>query len=371
MEFTAEVFRRDADDFSENEQHWLTGWNIVTSCISLAGSSFIVLSMIYLAMKSKSDPADGTYGLLKHLHFRLVFLLSTSDVLYSIAMFFGDPEDGSGLCYTQAFFVHFFGTFSVASVFCIAVTLWGSFVRQWPTDDQEFERTLFFKYVVAIFAFSLTLSCLPFSDGNHYGNSGAWCWIDDTDAGQVLRYVSFYIWLWLAIAIICVMYYQLLQTLHSLMHQDNPDRGGLGDMFAVVICGAQGPDKDNVHTTEMIRVMRRLSLYPIILIGCWIFGTANRIQNSANRHNPNMGLVVMHMVTSNLNGFFNSLVYGCNDSLYGQLALHCCGKQNTQNDTDGKFEVQMDEVKGGGQVAVIAEAEVTHRPDQGRTMKPI
>ena len=30
MEFTAEVFRRDADDFSENEQHWLTGWNIGT-----------------------------------------------------------------------------------------------------------------------------------------------------------------------------------------------------------------------------------------------------------------------------------------------------------------------------------------------------
>jgi len=84
-----------------------------------------------------------------------------------------------------------------------------------------------------------------------------------------------------------------------------------------------------------------------------------------------MGLVVMHMVTSNLNGFFNSLVYGCNDSLYSQLALHCCCKQNTPNDTDGKFEVQMDEVKGGGKVAVIAEAEVTHRPEQGRTMKPI
>ena len=190
----------------------------------------------------------------------------------------------------------------------------------------------------------------------------------------------------LAIAGICVMYYQLLQTLHSLMHQDNPERGGLGDMLSVVICGAQGPDKDNVHTTEMIRVMRRLSLYPIILIGCWVFGTANRMQNSANRHNPNMGLFVMHMVTNNLNGFFNSLVYGCNDSLYNKLALYCCGKENAQSpkqsedENDGKFEVQVDEMSqqegdNKHQVAVIAEAEVTHKPDQsrasGRTMNTI
>ena len=98
MGFAADVdavFRRaEADDFSESEQHWLTGWNIATSSISLAGSSFIVLSMIYLALKSKRDPDDNSLGLLKHLHFRLVFLLSTSDVLYSITMFFGTCTRG-------------------------------------------------------------------------------------------------------------------------------------------------------------------------------------------------------------------------------------------------------------------------------------
>ena len=76
----------------------------------------------------------------------------------------------------------------------------------------------------------MTLTCLPFMDGNLYGDTGGgWCWIKNTNttgkvgsgAGgigltqlseQVLRFVCFYGWLWLVIILIVIMYYQLLRV---------------------------------------------------------------------------------------------------------------------------------------------------------------
>jgi len=333
----------DTSNLSDNQLHWLTYLNIASSSVSMLCSGFIVLSMIFLAIKSKRDRDDGSLGILKHLHFRLVFLVSSSDILYSTAMLLGDPADGSDLCYAQSFIMAFSALTSIGFVFCIAVSLWGSFVLLWP-NDPAFEHALLTKYIAAVLSGAAVLTCLPFADGNHFGTSGPWCWIDDTDTGQVFRFISFYMWLWLAIVLILVMYSQLLNRLYQLMHKDGEHHGGVCSMLKVVICGAKAAEKDNVHTTEMIRVMRKVALYPIILIGCWVFGTANRIHETINRDNPSMGLTVMHLVTSNMNGLLNALVYGFNESLYNQLARHCCGRKSMEDLGENAVEMPMDEM---------------------------
>ena len=122
---------------------------------------------------------EGHWGVMEQLHFRLVFLLSCSDICYSIAMLMGDPDDGSGACYFQAVWSSFFEIASLGWVMAIATTLWGSFVRNWPQDPQ-FEQTLLIRYSIVVFACSFTVTLLPLADGNHYGQSGSWCWIDDT-----------------------------------------------------------------------------------------------------------------------------------------------------------------------------------------------
>ena len=88
-------------------QNALTALNIVTSTISVFGSGFIVLSMIILSYKSHKEDSSKDF-LLQLLHYWLVFMLSVSDIMYSLAMFMGDPADGSSLCYLQAIWSNFF-----------------------------------------------------------------------------------------------------------------------------------------------------------------------------------------------------------------------------------------------------------------------
>ena len=92
--------------FTSSEDYQLEMANIVTSSISMVGSGFIVGSMLFLGFKHSQ--LDGTWGMLDQLHFKLLLLLATSDIMYSFAMLLGDPDDGSALCTFQAFWSSFF-----------------------------------------------------------------------------------------------------------------------------------------------------------------------------------------------------------------------------------------------------------------------
>merc|ERR1711935_409126 len=97
----------------------------------------------------------------------------------------------------------FFNICSIGWPFAIAVTLWGTFVRDWP-QSEAWDRQLLIIYSASIGGLSVTLTCLPFMDGNLYGDTGdGWCWIEHTTTtGKVLIFVCFYGWLWLVIILI-------------------------------------------------------------------------------------------------------------------------------------------------------------------------
>jgi len=354
------------DDWSSSEEDWLTAWNIITSIMSMAGSGFIVISMLFLSIKSYREDPSRTY-LLKLLHFRLVFMLSVSDVMYSLAMLAGDPENKSSTCYWQAIWSSFFELTSLGWVLCIAFTLWQNinlFIRRGQQPSPDEENLLFYKMWIANWLFATFWTCIPLADGNHYADAGAWCWIDDSDTGQAMRYMTYYLWLWIAIILICIMYYQLIKQLHKLI-RESPESGAQAEgqeqpNCCVVLCDIikvifSDESQHDVASAEMLRIMQRLCLYPVILIGCWTFGTINRLQNSFEPDNPNLGLFVMHMITSNLNGFFNSIVYGNNTTFRSDVKRYCCGwmgskdpSQETSKDADKEldhgFSPQEDEV---------------------------
>lgn len=316
-------------DFSDSEQNALTAINITTSAISMICSGFIVFSMLFLSYKAwKQQEAP----LLKLTHSRLVFMLASADVCYSFAMIMGDPADGSSLCYFQSIWSSFFELTSVGWVVALAYYLYQSFVRQEAATAEE-EEMLFYKIWAANWLFALFWTCIPFADGNHYGDSGAWCWIDGDDTGQAMRYMTFYLWLWVGIGTICYLYYQLFDAVYALVKEGKQlakDKGdeklaGEGEKpdegcrcFAVIKMLWNGSED-----AEMISITRRLCLYPVIMIGCWVFGTINRLHNSFDPQNPNFGLFVMHTLTSNLNGFFNAIVYGWNGPFREHGIRHC------------------------------------------------
>eukprot|EP00658_Telonema_sp_P-2_P005067 TRINITY_DN118_c0_g1_i19.p1 TRINITY_DN118_c0_g1~~TRINITY_DN118_c0_g1_i19.p1 ORF type:complete len:226 (-),score=41.06 TRINITY_DN118_c0_g1_i19:364-1041(-) len=181
-------------------------------------------------------------------------------------------------------------------------------------------------------------TCIPFADGNHYGESGAWCWIDDSDAGDAMRYYCFYIWLWIAIGLICFLYYQLGASVFNLIEENNKlknsgsSEGSGGYTFCKVLKMLWSPQANmDANDAAMINIVRRLCLYPIILIGSWIFGTVNRLQQTFDSTNPNFGLFVMHIWTSNMNGFFNALVYGYNGPFGDSCRRYCCPSSDAGN----------------------------------------
>jgi len=320
----------EGTDFTTDQYHGLTVANVVSSSFSLLGSSFIVLSMLFLAHKSKQQ--NDNYGMLRELHFRLVFLLSCSDIAYCLAMLIGDPEDGSTLCYVQAASSSFFNLCSLGWVIAISATLWGTFVRNWPRGDRDFERRMLCRYAVGICFGASVLTSLPFI-GDNYGDAGALCWIKDTDTGQLLRYATFYFWLWLGFVTICVMYFQILKALVVLI-EANPSvsfKAAANDsccgrhcrMLTILFCGdSQGIYDENFEPTR--RVMQRVCLYPVVMVMSYLFASINRVQNSADPAHPLITLFYLHITAANSSGFFNAIVYGFNKSLQNDLRRHCC-----------------------------------------------
>ena len=129
----------------------------------------------------------------------------------------------------------------------------------------------------------------------------------------------------------------------------------LGSTVRLLLCGDETREGD-ANFEKMKSVMRRLCAYPLILIVCWTFGSINRLQNSFNPDHPSIGLFYCHMILSNLNGLFNAMAYGFNDSLTEDLKDICCCRRRrrevenkdaecneTSKDSSTQHTIQMQE----------------------------
>lgn len=125
-----------------------------------------------------------------------------------------------------------------------------------------------------------------------YINTGAWCWIDQTDVGTVWRFLLFYVPLWTCIAFNAYTYYIVIRSMNELFKTQN----------------TEVPKKYR-------SLIQRLKLYPLILVGCWLFATINRFQNAVAPDSPQYWLFVMQVLGSHTQGFFNSIAYGMNPNV--------------------------------------------------------
>ncbi|GMH73443.1 hypothetical protein TL16_g06194 [Triparma laevis f. inornata] len=140
-----------------------------------------------------------------------------------------------------------------------------------------------------------------------YGNSGAWCWIttpsddDESDkeimesAGNIWRLTLFYLPLWLAIIFNSTVYVIVTKTLSR-------------------VASTQASDQ----RPKYLKMIRRLRLYPLILVFCWLGATINRIQNVLDPSAPQYYLYLYQVATRSLQGTLNALVYGFNNHVIGE-----------------------------------------------------
>ncbi|KAK7477161.1 hypothetical protein BaRGS_00031647 [Batillaria attramentaria] len=194
---------------------------------------------------------------------RLVLYLTIAALLNGVGRLFQDTtSEHGGWCNFQALWLTYFNWAVLLWVACITVNLYFNVIRSATTE--KFERW----YHVVSWVVSFLVSLLPFID-NHYGPSGAWCWITG-DVGWAMG-----IW--------------------------------YGPLFASTWTGTYDPE--NERNQQMLKEdIKPLRLYPVVYVVLSIFPLVNRIQNATSDHHI-FALVLLHAISATLQGAAYSLVF--------------------------------------------------------------
>ena len=136
-------------------------------------------------------------------------------------------------------------------------------------------------YIVVSIIVPLGLSVLPFIDSS-YGPAGVWCWISSKrDIGKILRFVIWYVPLWILIGVIFIVYLIIIvKLIWEVRKWDNYN--------------SQRARKKKKIRNEI----KSLFLYPIFFILVNIFPIVNRIQNVITPHHPLFPLYLLHAISN-------------------------------------------------------------------------
>ena len=151
-------------DFSVDQYETLKLTGIVTSSLSLVGSSFIMVTWCLF-------PSLRTFP------FKLIVFVSGADFFASVAYLFSINEsmkkcNEQVYCSVIGFILHFFVCASFMWIFAISINLNLLLVQRVGNDILKYEKY----YHMLTWGISLGLSVTPiFFDG--YGDAGNYCWI--------------------------------------------------------------------------------------------------------------------------------------------------------------------------------------------------
>jgi hypothetical protein len=176
----------------------------------------------------------------------------------------------------------------------IAYTLFRLIVKK--KDSNE----LMNKFYVVCFGIPFLFCLLPLTTDS-YGNTVGWCWIDPEDneaAGQTWRLLLFYLPLWSAIGFNAYVYYIVSRAIGELFGRSKSAGGTAISRWEI-------PPKYE-------KLIRRLRMYPLILVFCWFFATINRVQNLFAPGDPSFALFFVTALFRGMQGMLNALVYGFN-----------------------------------------------------------
>ncbi|KAL4502394.1 hypothetical protein ABPG72_011981 [Tetrahymena utriculariae] len=319
---------------------------ITTNTLSLLGSSFIVL--MYLCNKD-----------LQTFAFKLVFLLSISDIILGFGRMFNfesiitqdyTPEDGVK-CQVQSFLVNFGGLSTIITTMAISWSLCQSVVYGINHLDDYSKY-----YYIVIFVFPLIISIIPLATGD-YGASGISCWISGHKDGPysirtlLWRLFLFYIPLWLSIIYNFINYLRIRKFVYSLF-------------------------VDNTEASKQHKqIIRKLTLYPLIMVICYLFATINRVYQFFEE-NEIEAIAYLHMSLAGLQGFFNSLVYGFNKQIKSKICKSCITqkKKDKQPEKDvveysSKSSIDENRQDGSRGVTSSIESSITAEDEFGSSVQ--
>ena len=287
----------DCFPYKSTEYQAVTILSSSVACVSALACILVTAEIVYFK---------------KYLFFtqRLILYLSiaailnaTAEILRLHSVFFNtDSGWQKRFCMASGFFEQNTTWWQLLAVAAITLSV---FMKVVCSRRPEKLEVLF---PVLIFILPLTFNWIPFLH-YMYGQAGAWCWIMDihTDCsrsvfGLYLRFVLWYVPLYVILVILLITYFIILFKIRSLKQKWH---------------GRFDPDAEE-QREMMAKEVRPLLWYPVFYLVLNLFPLANRIQGAVSTH-PVLVLWLMQAVSSPLQGGFVSVAYALDSETIRRL----------------------------------------------------
>ena len=228
---------------------------------------------------------------------RLILYLVTATLFDALSYTFGGfAIYESPLCTIDGLYLHLVDWGVVVWVCNITVNLFWNVVVLRATN-----RYFEIFYILVGIGVPLFFGVFPFI-GNSYGPAGIWCWIVDDSTGQVLRFLTWYVPVWIIIPGLFVAFLVIITKLSWELRKWDP----------------YNPSADRYR--ELIRrEIKPLILYPFVFLLLNVFPSINRIQNAVAKDSPVFALYVLHSISSSLLGAGCTLIFVVNRDTLREL----------------------------------------------------
>lgn len=258
-----------------------------------------------------------------------VVMLVLSDILYNLAYLMKpDKHTSSAWCTTQAFFVTFATNAQYLWYFCIAFTIQKVVLQKdWSLKTSKvFMKRYRCRAHLICWSSALILALLPLSTGKSKNWNGSYmpsqypnvtdaplfCWIKSTDQKSQIFEIFF-----LTLPALLLLYIMFV-SYHTWKLLDN---------LAKARCSASEETYSDFYNRSSYLTKRRLKWYPMIFLvqitALWLDRAWDTVTGSGNST-----LFAIHVILLNLQGFMNSMVFGCTEVVLYEWT-RCLGRKKS------------------------------------------
>jgi len=270
--------------FSYDQQDIIYYFGATTAGVSILGSTFIIISYI-------------SFPRLRSFAFELILMISFSDFLRALSYIL-TPMVCPSFCEIEALLMTFSELSSILWIGSIAFTI----NRIFLCEDFSLEKTHRMKYHLVCWGISIAMTMLPLTTHSYEMTSETWCWITfDTSSGKIWAFACYYIPVWLILLYLVRVYYKFWMVLKNIRLSS---------------------DMKIVPNTRLV-TQTRMAVYPTIYFFTIICACFDRLFELVSGRRQ-FFLALMHIITINLGGFGNAIVYGLTESVRLEWVAWCC-----------------------------------------------
>jgi len=268
-----------------------------TSQIMLATSLGSIVGSLVIIAAYFLDPS-----LQKKTYIQMVFYGALSDFVGAIGTMFGELEDETPICIAQGWISNVFPLMSIYWTLAITVLLYSIVVKSKPITISKTMHGFILAFSILPTAFAYTTNRVGALEGIN------WCFITDKTDGSspswgLLFWTIFSFYIWIILSIFIMIMLLIIITIHN--HRQKQTKASMSS---------------NAKSTSV----KKLWLYPAVVIVCWLIPAVYDIHDAVTDgspypHKENLQHVALIVPLSQ--GFVTAVIFVSSSTTLKQLML--------------------------------------------------